>query len=1280
MFLSTLEYTFSDGRVRNPTKSICDPYVFNTAITRSQSLVVSIGNPFMLLKIEGYMQQKYGSKARCWREYLKRCIECKTFIVPAAQRSGDDKLLDAERVLQSMIFTDAESSFEILPLPQDHDSILAVYTKVFNDTPECKDTQLIISRKNRNISWSLSNKATVVRQGDDWPQDYFCVQYECVLCCSRYDKADAIPLDPNNHPVKILGANNRRGAFDGDTVLVGVFDNNSLERKGRVIKCILHHSNSLKFACHVDSINPILFVPLNNKDPKLLNLPKLTRDLLKRKSQLGFDKEFKATEVIVFKDTWDGNGLPQISDAIPFRIAHKMLFIVHFLCWNPKYRLPLGIVIAAIPQGLSLFHSQRLLKVEHDIPDLEMTILKPYDSIAINPALTLNRRAFTIDPEGAQNLDDAISLILLESTGSSCIYEMAVHIANVAKYVEKHSDEDKRAHKVGSSAYGTRSSGCAHLLHSDVRSKLSLFPMKVRDVISVVCTVKFEDTSEPHLSEPVIKESQIVSQLQLTYQAANNILVGTISSNPSPDIESFDSSEPFQPSLMSCLRMLYKIAYGHRQKRLGISDSFNYTISEEGEESCWQAHLMVEELMIWANHAIAKTVYSDFSNCALLRRQRCPNYEERAACLARHSHILIHSLCLRPLISQPVTAITFKVPQFMIERLTEAVRTNDVPLLTYLLTADHYYPQLAVCEAQLQTSNHKAEYCCPSIENDPAAIAHYSLKLDLYTHFTSPIRRYMDIEVQRMLMCRLRNASNKDNCTVEDNYGYTVQMCKDLCNQLNSRSHAAKSFENGLKRVSLGLGLAAHSIECSAFVKKLEKSSVDLCFLDLVFKVLNPKQRSIKLSSLGFLEKDSSCLFRYIWRIKILSFDESISLWGDQAPFTIEGGIMEDKSHTMCSIEELESTNGNNYKAVHSGFNLKQSLRDVDSEKWNILQSEACKEAAMVMNESKRGSSEAAVTPKECQSSDLIAVTKAFLENMSLEDNSPEQHHFTTPSPVVNYRLVSNIGLYDLLKVWMSWECKDELITPSIQMLQLAPNAHICIQHNSSPAEYFSDASLPQASKPQYNSILEYVTLWEPLVLAEGAEVSVKQSQIIIIQNVILNWPELSIPPDSVDDFYYEPNGPINVVIPDHFHETSAVCIDTIRIGDMMCVRYGTLPGSKVKAVYHMVVTKIIMHKESNTLHSLEMKIFGKQNCRISKEVKPILTSKCELQLIHMATSIQYVALPFIKTFESYVFFPCYRRVFSTLSKLKVFQTRPVSKLTFNIALGRNIPSKRKLY
>ena len=81
LFLSTSEPTKENGETRNPTKSICDRYVFNTAITRARSLVVSVGNPFMLLKTESHMIRKYGEKGKCWSQYLKTCLDHDTLSI-----------------------------------------------------------------------------------------------------------------------------------------------------------------------------------------------------------------------------------------------------------------------------------------------------------------------------------------------------------------------------------------------------------------------------------------------------------------------------------------------------------------------------------------------------------------------------------------------------------------------------------------------------------------------------------------------------------------------------------------------------------------------------------------------------------------------------------------------------------------------------------------------------------------------------------------------------------------------------------------------------------------------------------------------------------------------------------------------------------------------------------------------------------------------------------------------------------------------------------------------
>ena len=71
IFLSTYESLDENGMPHDTTKSLCNPHVFNTVVSRSRALVVVIGDPLLLLKTEKVM----GSEERCWREYLKCCLE-----------------------------------------------------------------------------------------------------------------------------------------------------------------------------------------------------------------------------------------------------------------------------------------------------------------------------------------------------------------------------------------------------------------------------------------------------------------------------------------------------------------------------------------------------------------------------------------------------------------------------------------------------------------------------------------------------------------------------------------------------------------------------------------------------------------------------------------------------------------------------------------------------------------------------------------------------------------------------------------------------------------------------------------------------------------------------------------------------------------------------------------------------------------------------------------------------------------------------------------------------
>ncbi len=87
------------------TKSFCDPYVFNTAITRAKSLVIAVGNPFLLLNMEKSFVRIYGSEhnAHCWSTYLNCTFEKQSFEFDNRLQLTEDQKIQLEKKIKAEI-------------------------------------------------------------------------------------------------------------------------------------------------------------------------------------------------------------------------------------------------------------------------------------------------------------------------------------------------------------------------------------------------------------------------------------------------------------------------------------------------------------------------------------------------------------------------------------------------------------------------------------------------------------------------------------------------------------------------------------------------------------------------------------------------------------------------------------------------------------------------------------------------------------------------------------------------------------------------------------------------------------------------------------------------------------------------------------------------------------------------------------------------------------------------------------------------------------------------
>ena len=1211
------------------TKTVINRYVFNTAITRSQYLVVAVGNPLTLLEREDRMCQKYpkNEEYRCWKEYIRRCIECKSFHLPPSSNKAN--LESFTKILHEKVFGLGSVSADHLlskRLSRKEDSILQAYKKKFESIPDCRKSKLMLSRiPGGGIGWQMKHFAHATESEEtEEPEhtDEYEEIYDCKLKVIIYYKAKGVPLNSSKQIVHIHGMKNRQGAFDDDIVRVGVFRGQQPDKCfGKVLK-VLKKCHQEKLLCRIHKYNPILFCPVSKKHPLLSNIPRLSKVHLVKKDKEAIDTELKSRDVAIFDEhSLINDDIPQASNVIPHSVARNMLFIVRILQWNPKYRLPLGIVIHALPMGCSGFHNERILQilynVEYDKEDKnDLTPpVAPQQSVISGK---VDVRAFTIDPQEAVNLDDAISLTLLPrpTADSEPVYQLAVYIVNTCKVIKYGDEINSKACSLGTSVYSKSNRKVMNMLPSNVRCQLSLQPGQLCDVFCI--SVKVKDTNDvlsiDHTEE--ICDMQVKSCAKLSYKTAQDIMDGVLDPSTNKEISkwmnNFDSDKS-QLSLRDTLSFLYKVAMKLRSQRLGSLAALNYDIHESGEEECWQTHLLVEELMVWANSVISTKLSKEFPQCALLRKQNAPNHQELAAISSQHCLVLNHSFSLVKYsqnLEMPQTALA--IPIQILQAMLVALTAGKHNILTHLLTAAHLYPQLAACSVNFIKLQRKAEYCCTSEDEETSVYSHYSLNLSTYTHFTSPLRRYADIIVQRMIMSFLDDSE----CH------YKHDEIDEMCHQLNAAMKNSEGFEKEMNAMNLALKYSQSSDVYDVFIASSNGKEIEVCFPQLEMKDIPAHQKRILVQTLKCKIKSSATNLQatqfsrlqsvegniYSWSVKLLFLENPSLLFQREDLGCVSYASAKEKDQDAhCGVLSLPRIILKTFQPLHESSMLKETSHYVSMTPTAVtLQPKEWSKFTSYIQH-----------PFEKESKELLSILNTKLKIPPKERKDVSMTSF----PFMKCDVSCRMDMNDITRVWMTWSTRDAILAPQIQMVEIAPFLRICVQHNTHPAECFSESQLQHASKEKYCNLQEYVALWEKVLLAEAAQQSVNDSQMGILFDVTLKWPELVIPKNCLDDIYYVPKGFIELTMPQNIIENVMPFLK-VHIGDMLCVRYGTEKNSDIRAVFHMVVSKSYDDTDTQT-HTLFLKVIGEDNCRISDKMRSIINEKCEVQVISMSPSYQ---------------------------------------------------------
>ena len=353
---------------------------------------------------------------------------------------------------------------------------------------------------------------------------------------------------------------------------------------------------------------------------------------------------------------------------------------------------------------------------------------------------------FTIDPKDAKDFDDALSFRKLDNGN----YEVGVHIADVSHYVKPGSPVDKEARDRGTSVYLVDRT--VPMLPEKLCNKLcSLRPYEEKLTFSAV----FELSPRADVKSRWIGRTVICSDHRFTYDEAQEYIEAE--GNPSGD------------PLMEAVRTLNDLALKLKAKsrRAGAIDfdrpEMKVEVDEEGrpinvyEKVSKEANWLVEQFMLLANRTVAEFVATDGKMNGLVRKN--------AKTFVYRIHGEPNELKLEGL-------LTFaKGFGYKIDKDTPLSGRGAAKSLSALLDSAKGKPEHDAMENLALRAMAKA---CYSTDN----IGHYGLAYKFYTHFTSPIRRYPDLMVHRLLALYLAGGESqkKDYYEAECKYASEREM------------------------------------------------------------------------------------------------------------------------------------------------------------------------------------------------------------------------------------------------------------------------------------------------------------------------------------------------------------------------------------------------------------------------------------------------------------------------------------------------------------------------
>ncbi len=388
-----------------------------------------------------------------------------------------------------------------------------------------------------------------------------------------------------------------------------------------------------------------------------------------------------------------------------------------FLVWNEPQKSPQAEIIRILGKAGDKVAEFDAVVTEFSLPksfpDIVLEQVKEIPTV-VSASLIKERRdlrketIITIDPEDSKDFDDALSLDILENGN----YLLGVHIADVSHYIPENSPLDKEAALRGNSTYLV--DRVIPMLPEKLSNEVcSLKPNRVRLAFSV----NMEFTPAGVLKNYEIYESVIKNKRRYAYSEVLKII---------------ETGEGDNAELILNLNKLARILRAKRYAKAGVDfDSFEVKFELNSEKFPVKAVLkrsdfstqLVEECMLAANKTIAEHI-------RVLSKQ----HKQRKLLPFLYR---VHDY---PNLVKLKEALDF----LLLYGKKKKFNINNSKELNSYISQFEGKPEKPIVNQLLLRTMAKAEYT-------PDNISHYGLGFKDYTHFTSPIRRYPDLIVHRLI-------------------------------------------------------------------------------------------------------------------------------------------------------------------------------------------------------------------------------------------------------------------------------------------------------------------------------------------------------------------------------------------------------------------------------------------------------------------------------------------------------------------------------------------------